>query len=53
MSTMNAASSMSDGAASARIGSPLSSLVHRFLPSRVRLFLISALAAARMLPCER
>jgi hypothetical protein len=52
-STMKAASSRSDGAASARTGSPLSSLVHRFLPSRAWLLLMSALAASRMLPCER
>ena len=45
---MNAASSKSLGAANARTGSPLPSLVHRFLPSRVALFLISALAASRI-----
>ena len=52
-STMNAASSRSVGAANTRTGSPLPSLVHRFLPSRAWLCRISALAASRMWPCER
>ena len=37
----------------ARTGSPFASLVHRFLPSRDWLWRIRALAASRIVPCER